>query len=36
MNNKLQNTYQKVKVFETSVYLGAYLNKKNKIIHQSK
>ena len=28
MNNKLQNTYQKVKVI---VFLGTYLNKKNKV-----
>ena len=30
MNNKLQTTYQKVKVLETSTFGHIYLNKKNK------
>ena len=30
MNNKLQNTYQKVKVLEASMFGHIYLNKKKK------
>ena len=35
MNNKLQNTYQIVKVLETYIFEHrAYLNKKNKVQSQ--